>query len=540
MPDNITPPPGYALDAPQAATPTPPPGYNLDPNSALSQTTGIEATKPNLLTRMSDDAQARQGGPGLLNNALGTAEGVAAGGMKDIREAENGAANLGVKGLNVAKAALGIPDSVAGHSTQIPPIPTDPHLERQGIAEHAGAAVSELAQWAGMDEGLKSITKAAATPQAILDFLDKHETAAKIILDTLKGGTVGAAKGSVDAAAKNEPVGPATVKGAEGGAAGGAVAAGTEEALGAAGKATGISGLEPEEKIRKAGAGSASLKEQNLEENTKRALPRIAKQTGGKPIESPKDYAEAAHAAKQDLWSGPDGYKAMIARHPADTISGDDIAKDVKNSISPTTRKLYPKQAANIEEWADQFNGKMPLDEAAGHLVELNQRMRDFYSLSKADQFKMATANPELGMLQDATDSLRNSIDAKLSSLGEKGSADLRKDYGALSQQQRIFERRHIVYGRQSPVDLKTSMGAVASIASGHPLAAAVPFVSKYLNDPTRLINSALADTIPTGGTKPIPTLARTAGKAGKRAFETASALGGQKIANSLGDQNKE
>lgn len=476
--------------------------------------------------------------PGLLERSglAPNAEGTGVGGTI-LAGAENLASGFN-KG--VAKTAAGIYDLAGGALKKVLPeslgnqIPnagkamgdTDPH----GAMQHVGGGVEEMAEWAAGEEALKGVVKLAATPQAILDLIEKHPTASKIILDTIKGGAVGGAQGAV----KNASAGKAkegAIAGAEGGAAGSAIASTGEAALGGVLKKAGVAGLEPEEKLRKAAGGSASVREQNFEQNAKLALPRIAKENAIEPIKDEADFAEAAHNAKKDIWSGPNGYTSMIdrvmAKHP-ETISGDDIAQEIKNSVSPTTRKLYGEQADKIDKWADQFKGNIFLDAAKEHLVELNQRMRDFYSLSKADQFKMATADPQLGMLQDATDSLRDKIDAKLSALGETGSAELRKEYGALSQMQRVFEKRHIVYGRQAPVNIKQTMATVAAVASGHPLAAAIPFIDKYLNSPGHLIQSAIADTVPTGGTKPVGSAARKLGTVAKKAVEAGAGVGGE------------
>ncbi len=504
-------PPGVTLDSqPHDATPAgAPPGviFDAQPHDAATQ------ARPGLLERSGVAPNVEGGG------VLGAAENLASGFNKGVAKTAAGLYDLVGSGLKkVLPPSLGnqIPNAGAAMGD----------TEPQGIAQHIGSAAEDMAEWAAGDEALKGVVKLAATPQAILDLIEKHPTASKIILDTLKGGTLGGAQGAV----KNASAGKAkegAIAGAEGGAAGSALASTGEEVLGAVGRKMGISGLEPEEKLRKAAGGSASVREQNFEENAKLALPRLAKENAIEPIKDETDFAEAAHKAKNDIWSGPNGYKEMIDRHPTDTVSGDDIAREIKTSVSPTTRKFYPKEAKAIDAWADQFQGNITLPEARDHLVELNQRMRDFYSLSKADQFKMATADPELGMLQDATDALRDQIDSKLSSLGEQGSAELRKEYGALGQMQRIFEKRHIVYGRQAPVSLRQGIGTVAAVLSGHPLVAGIPILDNYLNSPGRLIRSAIADTVPLGGTKPTGSAVRKVIDAGKKLLETGAGTAG-------------
>lgn len=413
--------------------------------------------------------------------------------------------------------------------------------QAHGMAEHVGGGVEEMAEWAAGDEALKGIVKLAATPQAILDLIEKHPTASKILLDTMKGGTVGGAQGAAKHASEGKAL-KGAVAGAEGGAIGSGLAAGTEEALGAVTDKLGITGLSPKEKLRKAAAGSASLSEKNFEENAATALPRIAKENAIEPIKDAKGFAEAAHTAKQDVWTGPDGYQPMIDRHANEIIDGSGIAQEIKNNISTSVTRHFPAEAKAIEKWADTFNGDYTLKDASQAVVDLNQRLRKFYTGTASEQFAAATAHPELGMLEDAANALRDRIDAKLSSpaINEPGAAELRKEYGALSQMQRVFEKRHIVYGRQAPIDIKQAIGGIAAAASGHPGAAVIPFLTKYLNSPGHLIQSAISDTVPLGGSAPVGSLGKKAVAAGKRALETGAGVGGENAAEEVNEPETE
>jgi hypothetical protein len=243
----------------------------------------------------------------------------------------------------------------------------------------------------------------------------------------------------------------------------------------------------PEERIRRAAGGSAGVNERDFIENAKRTLPYLVEENKTSKISTPEDVAEAAHSQKTNLWNDRLG-----GAHPGETIDGDAIAQDIKDGINTSTRRHFPEVTDALEKWADTFKGPYSLDDAIGAITDFNSKLRNFYKQSPSDQSKMATADPKLGMLQDAADSLRDHAFKKLEDLGEKNIPELRKDYGALNQLQRVFEKRAVVYGRQAPIDLKQSIGAIAAVASGHPLASAVPFITKYLNSPEHLIKSAV------------------------------------------------
>src|SRR5665213_945592 len=243
----------------------------------------------------------------------------------------------------------------------------------------------------------------------------------------------------------------------------------------------------PAAKITRAAGGSAGVQERDFQDNIPRALKYIVEENKANPIKTPEDMAEAAHTQKTKLWD-----EQLAKPHPGETIDGDAIAQKLKDSVNPTTRKHDAALAAQIDKWADTFKGPYDLDSAMGAITKFNSDLRNFYKQSPSDQFRMAQADPKLGMLQDAADTLRDAAFAKLSELGEKNIPELRKDYGALNQMQRIFEKRAVVYGRQAPIDLKESLGAIAAFASGHPMAAVVPQLTKYLNSPKYLIQSAI------------------------------------------------
>jgi hypothetical protein len=251
-------------------------------------------------------------------------------------------------------------------------------------------------------------------------------------------------------------------------------------------RATGTGGLNPAESLEK--ALKPYVGEKYFKENVESILPRLVEQNKISPIKTPEDMADAASNAKDQLWTGKIAPAVADAAKAGVVISGDEIAQSIKDNVNDSVRKHQPKTAARIDKWADTFKGDYPIAEASRAVTDFNQQLRNFYKLSPSEQFGVATAHPEMGMLQDAADAMRGKIEEKIG----PEHMDLRKQYGALNQLQRVSEKRAVVYGRQAPISIGDIIGGVGAVASGHPMVAAVPIISKWLNSPEHLISGAL------------------------------------------------
>lgn len=485
------------MPAPQNGLPPLPAGYeNYAPVQSAAPTTGgippLPAgyenykTIPNLASPSSEPVVVQ----GAKDLAIGAG--------KSLVNTPIDIAAMGAQGVN----------AVAGKPVVKVPQP----YESTGTMQSAGMFGGDLAQFALGEEGLKSLGLLAhlgANSPEILKLIQDYPKAADFISKIATSGTVGAVQGALQGAPEGQ-----TVAGAEGGALGGAVGAAGTEAAGAAvtkvARMTGLGGMKPEEAMAK--AIRPSVQEQKFMDNAKLAMPRLVAEDARSPIKTVDDLADAAHTAKTSIWQNE--IAPVIAQHANETIDGASIAREIKAEVSPSTRKLFPETAKKIDEWADNFIGPlgpktakgvpqtripapMTLQEANDHVVELNQRLRSFYKTDPSTQFSMATANPELGMLEDATDAIRGRIDQKLQSLGAPDIASLRKEYGALNQMQRVAEKRSVVYGRQSPINLPQAIGLIQAAATGHPAAAAMGFLAKGANDSNRLVNTAIRTARP-------------------------------------------
>lgn len=256
----------------------------------------------------------------------------------------------------------------------------------------------------------------------------------------------------------------------------------TPEFLKNAAKASGI-GLSPEEMIRKAGGPSVTGQEgENLGKNLRIAGPRLVEQDGIRKIQSVQDMADGAYMAANRVWN--DGYEPQIARHANVPVDLTGIGDQIRDAVSPATRKLFPEQGEKADAFADKFNDSVPLSEAGDYLHAINAQLKSFYKMSPEARAAAGLTDGNVASLESAAEGLRDSIDKTLEAHGEADPGGLRREYGALKGIQKIFDKRAVVHGRAKPFDLaqlgsiaagaaEAGGAAVAGLSTGHPLAAA-------------------------------------------------------------------
>jgi hypothetical protein len=276
------------------------------------------------------------------------------------------------------------------------------------------------------------------------------------------------------------------------------------KAINAARRATGTGGLTPVESLAK--AGRPSVYEREFTANAERALPRLVEENKISPIKTPDDLSNAAYEAANKLWE--DEVKPQIQRHANETIPGKPAADAIRSGVDAGTSDLFPEEAQKAEEFAKKFDGDMTLEQASDRLQALNARLKRFYKLDPSARYAAGMNDSQLAAMETAADSLRDGIYGKLESLGEQNPRELRQQYGALKQMERVFEKRAVVHGRQAPLNLHDVIGAVGAVASHNPVVAGIPILAKYLNKPETLIKGAISDAGKTAATPNAPSTA--------------------------------
>ena len=142
------------------------------------------------------------------------------------------------------------------------------------------------------------------------------------------------------------------------------------------------------------------------------------------------------------------------------------------------------------------------LRKGAAYLKTLNAQLKSYYRMDPQARHAKGMTDSKISAMENAADALREGIYSRLEQLGEQDPAGLRQQYGSLKQIERVFEKRAIVHGRQAPLNLPQAIGAIISV-TGHPIAAGIPLLTKYLNAPETLIRGAVNEQA--APSKPLP-----------------------------------
>jgi len=411
--------------------------------------------------------------------------------------------------------------------------PISPTAYKTG--EVVGTGLENIAEWETGDAALSWLTKLAKVAKVapeVIALAEKYPKTAKMIHDATIGATLGATKAPEGERTKE------ALAGGAGGAVGGAIAEGISAGLRPLARILGLGGLTSTEAMTK--AGRPYVGEQNWEENVQRVMPRLVEAAKQNPIKTVGDFEDLAHNTADTLWKTE--VKPQVDRHAAEILNTIPIRDKVQAAVTPSMKKFFPEEAAEIERFAANFGMPTTVVEADADLQALNAKLKAYYKAPPEARAALLKTEGNVAAVESAAEGLRNELYTHLEQAGEDVPAELRKQYGALKQIERVFGKRATVADRQAPLDMKQVIGmmaggaeAVGAILSGHPLAAAagaapvaIATAAKMRNAPESLIRQGLktAEREATG-----PSAAEVAAKEGAKAT---SAMVGSEIGRTI------
>lgn len=484
-----TPPPGFS---PVNAAPTPPPGFTPLPGEKM----------PDLAAQ----------GPAT------TMKDLAVGAGKEVLQTTSGIGSLIQKIPGIGPKI--IPQSGLEREEQLA-TPTNPTQKVGGIAEQG------LEFFAG-EEGLKglvSVAKVAKHAPEMMQMLEDYPTAAKIILGTLKSGAVGGAQGAVKGAATPGGAVKGAEEGATGGAIGGGLAEGASELLPKVAKMLGVGGQDFESAMNKAGRPSIADAKGGWKKSLATAKPILLDNIDPKDVKSIDDFVDAVKTTKDDLWKNkiqPQIDKPSNAMAPVTTTP---IAAEIRAGITRSMKKHFPEDAAEMERMANNFVGNSTLKDLNEDLETFNAKLQSYYKMDPAARAAAGKTDGEIAGLERAADGMRELLYTELENRGEVIPRQLRTQYGALKDVERVFSKRIPVADRQGPLNLAQILSlaggateTATALATGHPMAAvagAVPIaattIAKARSAPESLIRQGLKAGAREGTESTIGNVAKTA-----------------------------
>lgn len=175
-----------------------------------------------------------------------------------------------------------------------------------------------------------------------------------------------------------------------------------------------------------------------------------------------------------------------IARHPNETINGNDFVPALQTLLNPIIDAIMPERASAINDEMLRFmNKKVPLPDAQELLARLNAANAEVEDSSAEDSAKILRKSGTKAALDKATETLRNKLYEKLDSVGEKGIKRSQREYGLVKEfKEHVYdniqrsEEAEASKPGYSPEDLALRSlsrhpiitgGAVIGALSGHP-----------------------------------------------------------------------
>jgi hypothetical protein len=459
------------------------------PISSESQTPSIP-TSPNIPST----------GSVLGDAAIGALKGAGEGFVKGAGQTVSGVSHIINK---IPKVGEVLAPSQGVHAA-------DQMEQTHGIAEGVGSGLEGLAEFATGDEALEAVAKGARLVEmarkfpAVADALKMAESSkvlSKIMTTAGKSAIVGGAQGAVKGAAQGDAV-KEGVEGAAGGALGGGIAEGVSSGIRPLARILGLGGLTSTEALTK--AGRPYVGEQRWEENLKSVMPRLVEADKQNPIKTVGDFEDLAHNTADTLWKTE--IQPQVDRHAAEIMDTTPIRDKIQSAVTPSMKKFFPDEAAEIERFASNFGAPTTIAEANADLQALNAKLKAYYKAPPEARAALLKTEGSVAAVESAADGLRGELYNHLTNAGEEIPAELRKQYGALKQVERVFGKRAIVADRQAPINMNQVIGmmvgtaeAGGAVLSGHPLLAAAgvaPVVAataaKARNAPESLIRQGL------------------------------------------------
>ncbi len=326
----------------------------------------------------------------------------------------------------------------------------------------------------------------------------EHPILAKLITGGTRGAAVGAAQGAKEGLQKGN-----TAEGAEAGAAGGALTGPLEvaseaELPRAILKMTGLGGWTSGEGMMKAGRPSVTEAARFMKAWDDAAP--IVKDIPNNAIKTVGDFEDALHDKANQVWQND--VQPLIDKHKAELVDGNPIRDNIRNAITGPMTKYDQEGASAINQKADEFhNKKVSVGELNDDLQYLNAKLKKYYRAAPGDKAGIIKTDTEVAGLEATADGIRDQLYKKLDQLENVPSgvqAQVRTQYGAIRDLERVFGKRAVVADRAAPLTLPQmigSMEALGAVLSGHPMVAAagaLPWLYKYRQAPEQLIKQSL------------------------------------------------
>jgi hypothetical protein len=199
----------------------------------------------------------------------------------------------------------------------------------------------------------------------------------------------------------------------------------------------------------------------------------LVKDAEGNPIKGFKsnaDLLQGVKAAKTYVWDNLEKRTGSVAKLQADTAP---VADAMEKSISKRTAEQFPDLAKKVQARADTYRGLKSFRDIENAIQDANDDLRNFYKRSSPTDSPITS---ETAATEAEVRALRTLLDEKVEALTGEGTADLKREYGALRDVERAAAKQHAIETRQKGATLWEGLAALRAagdFVSGNMLGAA-------------------------------------------------------------------
>lgn len=504
LPANVTlTPPGQSTTAPTTQGP--------QPQSSSSLPDNVTLTPPPSGSTIGPAPLSGENASGVMGLGVGVAKGAA----------------RTVQGVEKLANQYVLPDS-----HQIP-IVNEQSTKSSNMAQGAGGLIENAAEFLAGDEALKALSefanvaKYSQTAAGWTKYLTQNPTAlkaAEAIGRIARYGSVGTTQGAVAGAEQGD-----TAEGAKTGAEGAVIGAGAGEVLAkalpaavtAVAKRFGINRAPVEELTKALAPGKWNT---DFGKDFLKVSQELGEQNKIEPPKNMTQLADNAKTAMQKLWTGD--IHDVIDAHSNDPISTMSIGTNLTaDAQDPFMRTHSPEGVKNYMEEAQKWNqlSQSNVGDMEKHIEHLNAKLNDegWWDRTARERQDATKVGDKTGVTAEAARYARNFLYNHLENNGAPEIRELKEKYGALANIENVARGRANVVDRQVPMSLKEMLGLTAAAAAGPKgwVAAALPYLDQYINNPTRMAVRAINNQVnPTAtlASKAVQAVTSTAPKLGK------------------------
>ncbi len=178
-----------------------------------------------------------------------------------------------------------------------------------------------------------------------------------------------------------------------------------------------------------------------------------------------RDGLPIVQQAQRNVWDQVSARMASVGNSKVPMSSVADAMRNIPDGWSSVRKAEMPGVIDNIHAVADAYDGQTwPIGEVENRIQELNNELRSQQSQKKVNENALRS-DPAYAPKYAQLDALRGLQDSIMSDNGITDIRDLKRQYGALKDMEKVIEHNANVADRASSVPLFEGLGKIAGLS---------------------------------------------------------------------------